>query len=64
MKESQLRALIESEIRSMLTEKFASKNMTKAFKRLDSYDKKMFNALSNEYKIAWDAIDDSAVKKS
>jgi len=62
MKESQLRALIESEIRSMLTEKFASKNMTKAFKRLDSYDKKMFNALSNKYKIAWDAIDDSAVK--
>ena len=29
MKESQLRALIEAEIRSMLTEKFASKNMTK-----------------------------------
>ena len=35
MKESQLRALIEAEIRSMLTEKFASKNMTKAFKRLN-----------------------------
>lgn len=62
MKESQLRALIEAEIRSMLTEKFASKNMTKAFKRLNSYDKKMFNALSNKYKIAWDKIDDPAVR--
>ena len=62
MKESELRSLIESEIRSILTEKFASKNMTKAFKRLDSYDKKMFNALSNKYKIAWDVINDSSVK--
>ena len=61
MKESQLRALIEAEIRSMLTEKFASKNMTKAFKRLNSSDKKMFDALSRKYKIAWDKIDDPAV---
>ena len=62
MKESQLRALIEAEIRSMLTEKFASKNMTKAFKRLNSYDKKMFGMLSNKYNIAWDKIDDNSVK--
>jgi|LUMP01.1.fsa_nt_gb hypothetical protein len=62
MKESQLRALIEAEIRSMLTEKFASKNMTKAFKRLDSKDKKMFGLLSNKYNIAWDKIDDKSVK--
>ena len=61
--EHKLRNLIREEImKSLMTEKFASKKITNLFKLMDSRDRKFFAVTAKSKGLAWSDVEDSMVK--
>tara|TARA_R100001443_G_scaffold112711_1_gene126607 strand:+ start:10035 stop:11411 length:1377 start_codon:yes stop_codon:yes gene_type:complete len=62
MKKSELQEIIREEImKSLITEKFASKKITNLFKLMDSGDKKFFDVTAKSKGFAWSDVEDDNV---
>jgi len=58
-----LRNIIKEEIKSLITEKFASKKITQLFQLMDSNDKKFFDVTAKGRGFAWSDVEDANVLK-
>tara|TARA_R100001198_G_C5223483_1_gene204870 strand:- start:216 stop:1619 length:1404 start_codon:yes stop_codon:yes gene_type:complete len=62
MKKSELQEIIREEImKSLITEKFASKKITNLFKLMDSKDRKFFDTTAKSRGFAWSDVEDANV---
>ena len=62
MKKSELQKIIREEIiKSLITEKFASKKITALFQMMDSRDRKFFDVTAKSRGLAWSDVEDANV---
>jgi len=62
MKKSELQKIIKEEImKSLITEKFASKKITNLFKLMNSQDRKFFDTTAKSRGFAWSDVEDANV---